>query len=558
MDLQPFVLPGSLFGLGSGRGMAHQRVDLRGLAMQIDEDDVPSQIGRFRRLLGQVGGHRGLDHSPLDLWSVHRVAHEKQPATPVDEIHAQSNSNRRAYHLCISLAALWCVVASLTGCATRVWNRPLTATSRAGRYDFRHRMPQSGRGIFVVLAFSGGGTRAAAFSYGVLEKLRDTPITVGGKSEPLLDQVNVITSVSGGSYTAAYYGLFGGRIFKSFAPLFLYRDWQRDLSLLILRPDHLMSIARRGYNRSDLVASYLDRTLFEHKTYSDMSRNGLPFVIVNASDLNNAITFSFIQPQFDFLCSDLSSYPVANAVMASSAVPPVFAPIALRNFKDCPERHKPWVVYALGHDAVLDRNYAVARALKRYSNAKRMPVLRLVDGGVTDNLGVRGSMMSPVAQEGDVLDMAGAFTPTQLRRVRHVLVIVANAQVYSEYSWSRHGTDPGLIDMTRASFDAALGILNTETVSLAKQGFMMWEKHVNAMRPPGAPGVKVDFVVLTFNQIKNSTERDRFNAMPTTFHLQPAQVDALRALAGQLLDQSPEYQSFLSELAHDPDVRAAH
>ena len=86
----------------------------------------------------------------------------------------------------------------------------------------------------------------------------------------------------------------------------------------------------------------------------------------------------------------------------------------------------------------------------------------------------------------------------------------------------------------------------------------MWEKHVNAMRPPGAPQVKVDFAVLTFNQIKDPVQRSRFNAMPTTFRLQPAQVDALCALAGRLLEQPPEFQSFRSVLAHDPDAVAPH
>ncbi|TAM99717.1 MAG: patatin-like phospholipase family protein, partial [Rhodanobacteraceae bacterium] len=212
-------------------------------------------------------------------------------------------------------------VAGLPGCASRIWNRPLGEAPHADRYDFRHHMPELHDGTFVVLAFSGGGTRAAAFSYGVLEKLRHTSVTVAGKTQPMLDLVNVITSVSGGSYTAAYYGLFGNRIFSDFAPRFLYRNWERDLVFQILRPDHLLSIGAKDYNRSDVITAYLDRTLFDHKTFADMSRNGLPFIIINASDLNNGMTFSFIQQQFDFLCSDLSNYPVANAVMASSAVP---------------------------------------------------------------------------------------------------------------------------------------------------------------------------------------------------------------------------------------------
>jgi NTE family protein len=452
---------------------------------------------------------------------------------------------------CTGWLLLGVALCGLAGCATRVWNTRIKPLGMEDRYEFKTRFPHVSRDTFVVLAFSGGGTRAAAFSYGVLEKLRDTVVQMDGQPTRLLDLVDVITSVSGGSYTAAYYGLFGGRIFDDFPSRFLYRNWQGELLGLLRRPDHLLSITSGHYNRSDLVAAYLSRTLLNGKTFADMSPAGLPMIILNASDLNNATTFSFIQPQFDFLCSDLSTYPVANAVMASAAVPGPFAPIALRNYSDCPQRHRPWVVQSLAHDDLLSRRYAVALALSRYDDPKTMPILRLVDGGVTDNLGVRGSMMSPVAQYGNVPDMTGAFTPEQLRRVRHVLVVVANAQVYVSYPWSRSGREPHLTDTLRASFDASLGILNNETAALAKTGFLMWAKHVNAMRPPAAPKVDVNFAVLTFNQIENPSERKRFNTMPTTFHLQPDEVDALRALAGRLLTRAPEFQGFLGEMQSD-------
>lgn len=445
----------------------------------------------------------------------------------------------------------------LAGCATRVWNTQIKPVGLEDRYEFNTRFPHAPRDTFVVLAFSGGGTRAAAFSYGVLEKLRDTVVEVDGQPTRLLDLVDVITSVSGGSYTAAYYGLFGDRTFDDFPSRFLYRNWQGELLGLLRRPDHLLSIASSHYNRSDLVAAYLSRTLLDGKTFADMSLAGLPMIILNASDLNNATTFSFIQQQFDFLCSDLSTYPVANAVMASAAVPGPFAPIALRNYPDCPQRHQPWVAQSLAQDNLLARRYAVALALSRYDDPKKMPILRLVDGGVTDNLGVRGSMMSPVAQYGNVPDMAGAFSPEQLRRVRHVLVVVANAQVYTPYPWSESGHGPGLTETLRASFDASLGVLNNETAALAKSGFLMWAQHVNAMRPPAAATVDVNFAVLTFNQITDSAERQRFNAMPTTFHLQRDQVDALRALAARLLTQAPEFQGFLQALHSDvPETTA--
>ncbi len=458
----------------------------------------------------------------------------------------QLTSDRSAGLVLTLLACL--IGASATGCAHRVWNSLLGEVDPAERYEFRNRLPKNSEDLFVVLAFSGGGTRAASFSYGVLQALRDTDVTIDGTQRRLLDEVDVITSVSGGSYTAAYYGLFGDRIFSDFTRDFLYRDWQGELVGLALRPGGLAAIASGSFNRSDLVAAYLDRTLFQHSTFADMSRSGRPFVIINASDLNNATTFSFIQQQFDFLCSDLSTYPVAHAVMASSALPGPFSSIALRNYDDCTERHRPWVGDALAHDDSLDRRRSVALALDRYKHPDRMPVLRLVDGGVTDNLGVRGSMMSPVAHYGNVPDMAGAFTPEQLQRVRNVLVIVANAEVYTETDWSVRGREPGLVETLQSSFDAALGILNTETVTLAKQGFLMWGDHVNVARPADAPRVKVHFAVLTFNQIEDRKARDRFNAMPTTFRLKADQVDALIAESRTLLEHSPEFTGFMRRM----------
>ncbi|MFA6985411.1 MAG: patatin-like phospholipase family protein [Arenimonas sp.] len=404
----------------------------------------------------------------------------------------------------------------------------------------------------MVLAFSGGGTRAAAFNYGVLETLRDTAVTVDGRQRRLLDEVDVISSVSGGSYTAAYYGLFGDRIFADFKRDFLYHDWQGELLALALQPGGLAAMGSGGFNRSDLVAAHLDRTLFEHKTFADLSRRERPFVIINASDLNNATTFSFIQQQFDFLCSDLNPYPIANAVMASSALPGPFATLALRNYPDCPERHRPWIDDALANDDVLARRRVVALAMERYLDPERMPIARLVDGGVTDNLGVRGSMMSPVAHYGNVPDMAGAFTPAQLMRVKNVLVIVANAETYRETTWSLSGREPRLRATLQSSFDAALGILNTETVSLAKQGFLMWEEHINSSRSADQPKVKVAFAVLTFSQIKDADARATFNGMPTTFRLGASQVDALIAQSRILLDASPEFAGFLQRIDAAP------
>ena len=450
------------------------------------------------------------------------------------------------------LLGMLLLIISVAGCATRIWNQPLQSDNQDS-YFFSNHLPQhNSRETFVVLAFSGGGTRSAAFSYGLLKKLRDTRITIDGESRSLLSEVDVISSVSGGSYTAAYYGLYGARIFDDYERVFLRTDIEGKLFALMYNPGNLLSLGSADYNRGDMAARWLGDNIFENATFADMSKGELPYVILNASDLNTGMTFSFIQQQFDFLCSNINEYPVAHAVMASSAVPVLFGPITLETHAGgCKQKDRlwnSWVSQSLQSDSILDRRYQVARSLERYYDPERMPLIRLVDGGVTDNLGIRGSIVSPVAHYGNVREMKGAFNADDLKRIKRVLVIVVNAQTYVTHAWSERGADPGIIDTLDASFSAAIGILNTETISLAKNAFDGWGDFLNAKRGSSEQKVSIYFVTLTFNQIPDPAEREYFNAIPTTFDLADNDIDAVRDLAGQLLDDSTEFRNFIDSL----------
>ena len=106
---------------------------------------------------------------------------------------------------------LWIVsVVVLAGCAARPINGPIAQVApRSGYRPFPRifNLPNNAPRTIFVLSFSGGGTRAAAFSYGVLEEMRRTDLVVDGKPRRLLDEVDLITGVSGGSFTALSYAL---------------------------------------------------------------------------------------------------------------------------------------------------------------------------------------------------------------------------------------------------------------------------------------------------------------------------------------------------------------
>jgi NTE family protein len=137
----------------------------------------------------------------------------------------------------------------VSGCATRPVNPPISQIDSAGGYRYLTRPQYStDNENLVILAFSGGGTRAAAFSYGALEFLRNTTLvdSTGNRSR-LLDHVGVITGVSGGSFTALAYGLYGDKLFDDYEQRFLKRDVQGAIVARVLNPAYWPSLWSTGW-----------------------------------------------------------------------------------------------------------------------------------------------------------------------------------------------------------------------------------------------------------------------------------------------------------------------
>ena len=155
------------------------------------------------------------------------------------------------------------VLMMLGGCATRPINPPIEQVdlSKGYRFDTRwaHRSNYDAENL-VVLAFSGGGTRAAAFSYGVLETLRDMEV-IGpkGRKFRMLDEVDLVTGVSGGSFTALAYGLYGDKLFDLYETSFLKRDVQGTLIARALNPGNWGALSSETWGRSELAATLLRR-----------------------------------------------------------------------------------------------------------------------------------------------------------------------------------------------------------------------------------------------------------------------------------------------------------
>src|SRR6516164_2506738 len=138
------------------------------------------------------------------------------------------NLRFRVFTLLLSMSAI-----AVGGCAS-VYNlpanRPLLSpvpVQDVGRMD-----PSFDDDVLLMLSFSGGGTRAAAFSFGVLQEL-DHARSGSKSAKSLLDRVDYVSGVSGGSITAAYFGLKQRAALADFRERFLLRNAEENLKTAV-------------------------------------------------------------------------------------------------------------------------------------------------------------------------------------------------------------------------------------------------------------------------------------------------------------------------------------
>jgi len=397
--------------------------------------------------------------------------------------------------------------------------------------------------VVLVLAFSGGGTRAAALAYGVLDELKNTTIMVGNKPRRLLDEIDVISSVSGGSITAAYYGLFGDALFDHFEGDFLKFNVSNRLIRGLFNP--LRWFSSKG--RTELAVTYYNESLFHGATFADLQRSDGPLVLINASDLSHGVRFSFVQEYFDLLCSDMSTYPVARAVTASMAVPLVFNPIVLENYKDCDTSHQALMVSAEKRAEHTPQMAQVIQGLRTYQDKDKRRYIHLVDGGLTDNLGLRA-----IYEIIEALGGASAFMAmVDKKPVNRFAVISVNASTDSEYRIDASLKQPSLEETISAVTTVQLQRYSTDTLDLMEHSIKKWADDLST---PGGL-IQSYFIQSDFSDIVDPATRLFLNRIPTRLSLSNEQVETLIAAGHELLRNNPVYQRLLVDLAEPQEMK---
>ena len=455
--------------------------------------------------------------------------------------------------ICIAVA-LPMLALLLAGCASRPANPPLAQYDHEYGYRMKNWQVERGDPEFgLVVAMSGGGTRAAAFSYGILEELRRTPVPKPGGAGRLLDEVTLVTGVSGGSFTALAYALYGERLFDEYEKRFLKRNVQGDLVGKVLNPLTWPQITGGSFTRSDLAADYYDQILFEGATFGDLRGRGGPFANVAATEVTTGARVTFNQNTFDLLCADLSKVKLARAAAASSAVPGVFAPVGFDNFAgSCGFDLRANVTRVLGADVAresLGRATLRDHELAALQDSVTHRYLHLIDGGLSDNVGLRTLL------EG----LEASLASERFRQVsgfdklRRFAVVIVNSLADAENDWGTHEKPPDVVSMLIRATGVPIDRYSYEQVELLRD-FVRGLQHIR-----GADGqpLAIDFyaIDINFDTITDLEEKRYFRNLPTSFVLTDEQVDRLREMAGRLLRQSPDFQRLLHDLGASPSAQ---
>jgi len=445
-------------------------------------------------------------------------------------------------------------------------NPPIDQVDMNGGYRMstllkRNRGVKNDVDTLFLLTFSGGGTRAAAFSYGVLEELKRTNIVVKGKTVNLLSEVDAIAGVSGGSFTALAYALYGDQLFTEYEPRFLKRDVQGALTRRALNPANWFALGSGLYGRSELAADYYDEILFGGATFADLIDKPTPATAVTGTDLSTGARFGFSQEHFDLLCSDLGKVRLARAAATSSAVPAVLSPVTYYNYGGhCNAVMPAWVkdvTNPAGPSRPAGRALLRYRDIQSFQDSKNRPYIHVVDGGVSDNLGLRALLEAL-----EEIETSPTFQrEIGFENIRRIVVVVVNSRSAPDTDWDRQPRPPGIISQLFQSSSVPIDHFSYESVELLKDIAQRWadkreleiaERRLAGMSKAQAeaavPKLSFDAIDVSFDSIENPDERRYFMNLPTSFVLPPEAVDKLRELGGRLLRESPTYQEVLKNL----------
>lgn len=455
---------------------------------------------------------------------------------------------RRRRALASGLALLAAAVL-LSCCAYPVRNQEIATLSPSYGYRWHQMPPDDMPDTLVIVTASGGGTRAAVLELSVLEAMNKVVLP---NNRTLADEIKVLSSVSGGSVTAAYFAAHGTQGFGKLET-FLRQDGIAALVWRIANPVGLAEISTPAYERIDPLINYFDEGLFDDETYQSLlDDKRRPYLILNAGDMVEGVPFPFTQRMFDTLCSDLSKMKLSTAVAASAAFPVALSPVTLKNYSPCAAQAKEptwpplWVTNAAASDWESNPDSVTqGRVELAYAQGNSGPhpkkFIHLLDGGIADNLGVTEPYRLLTGVNAD----PAFINDIRLGNIKKIIFVMINARSAALSSLDGQQATPGMLDMLSGTLDASIdrstagaasklrGLLQTDFASLAQQERDLNQPEIAARFD--AVSRNTQLISIDFDAIQDSACRQAYHSIATSWTLDKKDIDGLMVMGEALL-----------------------
>ena len=449
-------------------------------------------------------------------------------------------------HFPFKSSLLACSIALLTACNSITYHptKTIEQIDPQKGYRLENAMQQAlQKENLVIMTFSGGGSRAASLGYGVLEQFQNVSVRPTEKGSTLLQNIDIVYGVSGGSVLAAYFALEGQDIIPKFNNSFLKKNFQKKVINEVFSVSNVPRLTSPQFGRSDLLQEQLNLALYRGKKFADLEQRKGPFAVINATDMVAGQEVSFTQDFFDWLCIDLNDVEIARAVAASSAVPLIFSPITQNNHGGaCQAESKKELLTQMkvGNRLWLNNFETMKKRTASYQNNEEKPYLHLVDGGLTDNLGLAS-----------LLDMSNLLTVKKLYaelknyNLRNIVVVNVNAQSELSSHIDKSADVPGIKEVVNTVINVPIDKTTESTVKYSQKFADQWNAY--AKHKKGAK-IKAYFVNLSLKDLPEGQLKNDVLNIGTSFYLPQSDVDKLREAAKILLEQSKEYHKALKAL----------
>jgi NTE family protein len=399
----------------------------------------------------------------------------------------------------------------------------------------------------MMVAFSGGGSRAAAVGWKTLETLQKVsyPAVAGspGKESNLAREIDMVAGISGGSFCAAAWCLFAGDL-APFQKRFVERNIQGELAKNFFSGKGVVALFSRRYERINFAAELYDEEVYDGKTFADLPAR--PILRIHSTDLALGRRFTFTPETFTRLGSDLNSYPIGYACAASSAFPILLTPLTLCNYGPPLDLSKD-VEYVLGKEnARNDLNADLKTKSWEYYNDKSNEYVHLADGGLVDNQGLQSIL--------DEFDTGGIIN----RRLNHaspplkrLIIVNVNAGVAEESKSGRSPSAPSVASVIQSTMISSMDVLSARRwMDIRDKCIEVFKAKIDrgATTPALADLEEPYRIEVSFRNIRDPDSRRRAMALPTSFKLSPEELALIDKVVPDLVKEDPEFQRLQESL----------